>query len=126
MRFLSSDERRTLGGSDYIELQYCCLPAGTSEEAIVSPDAIRHWRDDSLYVQDEFGFWTEYHAVFGESLYANLRNGPMDQYGVNYYAPGRLGPILERLYAARPTGYEMLAKWLEKAKKYNGFYILGI
>ena len=126
MRFLSSDERKALGGSDYLELQYCRLPTGTAEITIVSPDAIRHGRDDSLFVQDESGFWTEYHAVFGEGLYANLRSGSMDIFGINYYAPERLGPILERLYAAKPAGYERLTGWLEKAKAYNGFYILGI
>lgn len=126
MRFLSSDERKALGGSTYIELQYCRLPAGTAEITIVSPDAIRHWRDNSLYVQDETDFWAEYHDVFAEGLYANLRSGFMDICGINYYAPGRLGPILERLCTARPTDYELLTGWLEKAKAYNGFYILGV
>ena len=126
MKFLSSDERKTVGGSNYIELQYCCLPAGTAKKRIVSPDAIRHWQDDSLYVRDESGFWAKYHAVFADGLYANLRSGPMDICGINYYAPERLGPILERLYAAKPAGYEPLAEWLEKAKANNGFYILGI
>lgn len=34
--------------------------------------------------------------------------------------------IIEKINSEKPVGYEILAEWLNIAKNYNGFYILGI
>ena len=34
--------------------------------------------------------------------------------------------IIRRALELKPEDHEQLIEWLEEAKKYNGFYILGI
>lgn len=48
------------------------------------------------------------------------------EYGINYYAPFFTDSIIARLHEKKPADYGILAEWLDKAKIYNGFYILGI
>ena len=55
-----------------------------------------------------------------------MTTGLLDTWGITYYAPGRIGDIQERASSFRPEGYEVLVAWLEEAKEYNGFYILGV
>lgn len=51
--FDSQEERRNVGGSDFIEIQYCKLPEGLKKEKIVSVNAVSHWKNDSLYVSGD-------------------------------------------------------------------------
>lgn len=123
-RFDSQEERRKAGGTCFIELQFCLLPSGTPLKRIVSGND--HWRDDSLYVDGMGPFFSTYKDIFGEGVHQNMTTGLLDTWGITYYAPGRIGDIQERASSIRPEGYEVLVAWLEEAKEYNGFYILGV
>ena len=124
--FRSQAERRRQGGSCFVELQFCRMPPGTPVRRLVDVDSIRNWMDDSLYVDDETALYREYGRFFTGGVYNNLRRGPADLYGINYYEPAMIDPLMERLRREQPPEYETLMGWLERAKDYNGFYILGI
>lgn len=124
--FRSQAERRRQGGSCFVELQFCRMPPGTPVRRLVDVDSIRNWMDDSLYVDDETVLYREYGRFFTGGVYNNLRRGPADLYGINYYEPAMIDPLMERLRREQPPEYETLMGWLERAKDYNGFYILGI
>ena len=126
LSFHSQEERRAYGSSAFLELQFCRLPAHMSVKERVTVEHIRHWQNDSLYVADENKFCREYGHIFGCGIYNNLKSGPVDPYGINYYPPTCIDTILKQLLLDQPSDYEMLVHWLEKAKPYNGFYILGI
>jgi len=127
-RFSSKEERRAYGGSAFIELQFCNLPSGTRIKKIVSVRAITHWKDDSLYihVDDIDLFYQNYSPVFNCGTYNNLRTGPVDLYGINYYAPEQIEFLLGRILDKKPSDYEVLVDWLTKARAFNGFYVLGV
>lgn len=122
--FNSQQERREYGGSCFIEFQFCLLPKGTPIEVLVNSDV--HWRDDSLYVDDENKFYSEYSSIFDCGVYNNLSSGTVDIYGMNYYSSEMTDVIINKLSREKPCDYQTLLDWLEKSKKYNGFYILGI
>ena len=124
--FNSQEERRKYGGSAFIEMQFCKLPVGTKTKKIVAVRSINNWQNDSLYIHDVDVFYQEYSQVFNCGIYNNLKSGRIDIFGINYYAPSFIDSIIERLYDEKPVDYESLAGWLNKAKQYNGFYILGI
>lgn len=124
--FNSQEERSNFGGSSFIEVQFCKLPIGTKVKKIVSAESIRNWQNDSLYISDENLFYKEYRHIFDYGVYNNLQSGTVDIYGINYYEPNLLDTIIENLYKYKPADYEILIKWLNNSKKYNGFYILGI
>lgn len=126
--FSSQEERRKLGGSDFIEIQFCRMLRNTAVEFITAVDSIRHWRDDSLYVSgDDTGvFMQAYGGIFDRGIYNNLETGPIDPCGINYYGPGAIDAIVAKLQDIKPADYEKLAEWLNTAKQYNGFYILGV
>lgn len=124
--FSNQEERRNHSGSAFIEIQFCKLPEDCHIKKILESDSIKHWQNDSLYVSDESAFYKEYSQIFNCGVYNNLQRGTVDIYGVNYYEPFIINDITERLNEYKPTGYEVLTSWLEKAKEYNGFYILGI
>lgn len=124
--FRSQAERRRQGGSCFVELQFCRMPPGTPVRILVDVDSIRNWMDDSLYVDDETVLYREYGRFFTGGVYNNLRRGPVDLYGINYYESAMIDPLMERLRREQPPEYETLMSWLERAKDYNGFYILGI
>ena len=126
--FSSQEERRKFNGSDFFEIQFCRLPKGTAVEKIVAVDSIRHWLNDSLYVSgnDDNAFWEEYHDVLDCGIYNNLETGEIDPYGINYYRPDIISSIITKLMEIKPMDYEKLVEWLNTAKKYNGFYILGV
>ena len=124
--FRSQAERRRQGGSCFVELQFCRMPPGTPVRRLVDVDSIRNWMDDSLYVDDETALYREYGRFFTGGVYNNLRRGPVDLYGINYYESAMIDPLMERLRREQPLEYETLLGWLERAKDYNGFYILGI
>ena len=124
--FRSQAERRRQGGSCFVELQFCRMPPGTPVRRLVDVDSIRNWMDDSLYVDDETVLYREYGRFFTGGVYNNLRRGPVDLYGINYYESAMIEPLMEQLRREQPPEYETLLGWLERAKDYNGFYILGI
>ena len=124
--FNSQEERRKYGGSAFIEMQFCRLPDGTVTKDIVAVKSINHWQNDSLYINDENVFYQEYSQVFNGGIYNNLKSGVVDIYGINYYAPSFIDSIIEKLCEEKPVDYESLVEWLNKAKEYNGFYILGL
>jgi len=124
--FTSQAERREYGGSAFVELQFCRLPLGTDIKTIVAVDSIKNWQDDSLYVNNENLFYEEYSQIFNCGTYNNLQSGPVDVYGINYYAPEMIKDLQAKILAAKPTDCQKLLSWLEKAQAHNGFYILGI
>ena len=126
LSFNSQKERRAYGGSAFIEMQFCKLPAETKVKDIVAVSNINHWQNDSLYINDENVFYQEYCHIFNCGIYNNLKIGVIDIYGVNYYAPSLIDSLIEKLCEEKPVDYEKLVRWLNQAKEYNGFYILGI
>lgn len=126
--FSSQEERRKLGGSDFFEIQFCRMPQKTKTKIITAVDSINHWLDDSLYVSgdDANTFLQEYDGILNCGIYNNLETGTIDPYGINYYDSDLIDPIIAKLLDRRPTDYEKLVEWLNTAKKYNGFYILGV
>lgn len=124
--FDSQEERRNFGGSAFVEMQFCKLPSGTEIGKTVCVDSIINWQNDSLYIKDENLFYEQYSHIFDCGVYNNLKKGTVDIYGINYYASDLIDSIKEKLYETKPMDYEILIEWLNKAEKYNGFYILGI
>jgi len=122
--FNSQEERRVFGGSGFIEIQYCRHPMDTKPKRILNN--VTHWSDDSLYVDDIDLFYVEYKHIFDCGIYHNLKTGTIDLFGINYYTPNLLDTVVKRIENEKPADYEALLSWLEKAKEYNGFYILGV
>lgn len=113
-------------GTAYIELQYCKLEKSSKLKKIVNK--IKYWSNDSLFIKsDEIdNFINMYCDIIGYGIYNNLKNGLVDPFGINYYKPENIEEIQFRLKENKPKEYEILYDWLEKGKKYNGFYILGL
>ncbi len=116
--FNSQEERRAYGGSAFIEIQFCKLSSKRKVTERKALRSIHHWQNDSLYlyVNDVDLFCNEYRHVFDN----------LDIFGMNYFVPELINPIIEKLVTAQPKEYELLVEWLSKAKEYNGFFILGI
>lgn len=129
-KFNSDKERRSFGGSCFLELQYCRFPHDTGIDKIISVDSVRHWKLDSLYVYEDdesFEFFiNEYIGIFSSGIYCNGESGPLDTYGINYYSPEQLSVIIQKLTDKKPAEYEILLDWLDSSTEYNGIYILGI
>lgn len=123
-RFQSQEDRRAFGGSAFIELQFCKLPENTPIKKIV--DTVKHWENDSLYIENDNFFYTEYSRFFDCGTYQNLERGTMDLYGINYYTPQQVHEIRQRIDSEKPTEYYILLKWMQKSETYNGMYILGL
>ncbi|MBO7253674.1 MAG: hypothetical protein J6V36_00045 [Clostridia bacterium] len=119
----SQEERRSLGGSSFIELQFCKFPLKTKIESLI--EKVNFWENDSLYISDYETFYNEYKYIFNCGLYSNLEIGTMDLHGINYYSPSETDRIIDKILKYKPLDYETLIKWLESSKTYNGFYILG-
>ena len=124
--FSSQEERRNFGGSAFIEIQFCKMPYGTESKKLVAVNSINHWQNDSLYIDDENTFYQEYSNIFNCGIYSNLKSGTVDIFGINYYAPSLVDSIIVKLQKDKPSDYQRLIEWLNKAKEYNGFYVLGI
>lgn len=126
--FEDQSVRKDFGGSAFLELQYCRKKKDARIEEIVSANIIKHWDNDSLYVywNDIDDFCNQYVDVFDGGIYNNLQTGPLDEYGINYYQHKDIEGIIEKVKRSHPLGYQILLNWLEKAKEFNGFYILGI
>ena len=114
--FNSQEERRSYGGSAFIEIQFCKLSAKRKVTERVALRSIQFWQNDSLYVDDEDLFYNEYRRIFDD----------MDIFGMTYYGPELIKPIIEKLIKAKPKDYEILVEWLNKAEEFTGFYILGL
>lgn len=112
LKFESQDERREYGGSCFVEFQFCMMPEGTQQDRIFH--SIDHWRDDSLYVHGDSPLFSIYKEILGTGIHPNMTEGYFDYYGVTYYAPDKIEPIIGRLLSAKPEGYDVLNKWLEK------------
>ena len=106
--FISQKERSDYGGTAFVELQFCKLPAGTETGKIAAVDSITNFLDDSLYIDDENVFYREYKSIFDRGIYNNLKCGVVDTYGINYYAPSLIDPIIEKLREKKPIDYEPL------------------
>ena len=124
--FASQEERRSFGGSAFIEIQFCKLPKNTNVKKIVAINRINHWQNDSLYISDEETFYKEYCNIFNCGIYNNLQSGTFDMFGINYYDSTLIDSIIAKLQQDTPADYKILIEWLIKAKEYNGFYILGL
>lgn len=126
--FHSQAERREFGGSDFIEIQYCRLPEGTSLWEIVSIDAIKHWKDDSLYISgDDMNlFYQSYGDIITGGVYNNRDRGPMDLLGINFYSREQTNEIIGRLAEEKPPEYQILYRWLQADEQNLGFYVLGV
>ena len=124
-RFATQEDRRKAGGSCYLEIQYCRLPAATPIDEVVPVRRVSHWQDDSLYIQDAAGFLEAYGSIFDGGTYANLKTGKVDLWGINYYTPEKMECIIRRIRLEKPADHETVLAWLEQASVYNGFYLLG-
>lgn len=126
--FHSQEERRKFGGSAFVEIQFCKMKPEGDLKKIVAVSNLNHWQDDSLYIylDDIENFVQEYGDIFHGGIYNNLESGLVDIYGINYYKPDLVETIITRIDERQTTDYEILVEWLNKAKRYNGFYILGI
>ncbi|MBE6655007.1 MAG: hypothetical protein E7608_06070 [Ruminococcaceae bacterium] len=124
--FASQEERRVFGGSYFIEMQFCALPHGTLEKDIVAVDNIKNWENDSLYINDDELFYKEYSRIFNGGIYNNGKRGTVDVFGINYYPPSLTEDIIKKISEEKPADFEVLLAWLNRARAYNGFYILGI
>lgn len=84
--FKNQNERRTFGGSAFIEIQYCTQKSGTELKKIVNTS--RHWIDNSLYIyfDDIDSFFVNYKKIFYGGTYQNLHSGEVDIFGINYYS----------------------------------------
>ena len=125
-KFNNQEERRSFGGSLFIEIQYCTLPESTDIKVITSVESIKNWQNNSLYVNDENKFYSEYSAILNKGYYNNLKQGIVDIYGINYYTKTETENIKKKLKENKPEDSEALLNWLESEDSYNGFYILGI
>ena len=125
--FHSQADRRAFGGSDFIEIQYCRLPEGTSLQDIVSIDAIENWKNDSLYIfGDDMNLFNQHYAIITDGVYCNGNRGPMDLCGINFYSRAQTKAIMERLAEEKPPEYQVLCQWLQAGQQCLGFYVLGV
>ena len=115
--FSSQEERRSFGGSAFVEIQFCELPIGTNEKGLVSVSSINFWNNDSLYIHAED--LDTFHRAYNPILSCDIC-------GINYYPPSTIDFLIAKLNTDKPTDFEQLIAWLNEAKHHNGFYILGI
>lgn len=130
--FRSQEERKKIGGTLFIEFQYCKMKPGTRIQDLVPEDGIDCWLDDSLYlyIGDIDIFIEEYADIFNCGIYYNDNNHKLERglelYGATYYSPDQVETITAEILESKTTDYEILIDWLKKVKNYNGFYISGI
>lgn len=126
--FVSQEERKAFGGSDFLELQKCRLPQETLWKKILSVETVEHWRLDSLYIfgEDFAAFYALYGEIFGKGFYIGGESGKMDICGMQYYTAEQTAQIIEGVKQKRPKEFQVLLDWLAEEKAYNGIYLLGI
>jgi len=98
----------------------------TSISSILSIDNINNWKLDSLYISDYYEFGEIYGKYFDCGIYSNMECGSIDLYGINYYIADIIDKLISDIEKDTPKDYNDLLDWLKEAKKYNGFYILGV
>jgi len=125
-RFVSQEEQRNFHGSDYIEFQFCKMKNNTPISSVLSVDNINNRELDSLYISDYYTFEKIYGKYFDCGIYTDLECGSIDLYGINYYIADILDKLISEIEKDKPKDYNDLLDWLREAKKYNGFYILGV
>lgn len=119
MLFLLCAERK---GTAYFEFQYCKKDWSVRK---LLRRGYKFWESDSLlvYIDDEEKFFSDYQKY----LKPPDGKSEVDPFGINYYSKKHANNILKRIQEEKPTDWEILAKWLEKAaSEYNGFFFLGI
>lgn len=126
--FKNQNDRRNISGSAFLELQYCKMKLESKIEELVSVDNVEFWKDNSLYVHiDDIELFLEQYAkIFDGGTYNNLETGMVDMYGINYYFPNQVEEIIREIEMEKPKEYSVILEWLNRAKDYNGIYILGI
>ena len=126
-KFLSQEERRSFGGSDFVEFSYCKLSKDTNPRDILLTN-ISHWNNSSLYIcgDDCDRFYENYGEIITDGIYANLEKGCLDWFGINYFNSAELLSIIDKIKLLKPYDYKTLLDWLESGKDYNGFYVLGV
>lgn len=130
--FCSQKERKKIGGTLFIEFQYCKMKPGTELQDLVPEDGIDCWLDDSLYIyiDDVDIFIKEYANIFNSGIYYNDNNHKLERglelYGDTYYSPDQVETITAQILESKATDYEILIDWLKEARNHNGFYIIGI
>ena len=124
LKFKSQEERKAYGGTCFVELQFCLMPKGTPVKQIIHSHDF--WRDDSLYVHGDSPIYSTFKDIFGAGIHPDESEGYFDYYGITYYSPDKIDPIIERLLNNKPEDHSTLIEWLKEAKKQNGFYILGM
>lgn len=126
--FISQEERRSFGGSDFLEIQMCRLPRDTGISEILSVDSISHWQNSSLYVygDDMEEFYREYGEIFRYGYYSNGEQGMPDCCGINYYTQEQMRQITEDIAEGKPKEWQVLLEWMENAGECNGMYLLGV
>ena len=79
---------------------------GTSSGKVVSIDAIKHWKDDSLYIfgDDLDLFYQNYGDIITGGVYNNGERGPMDLCGINFYSREQTNEIMETTRGRKAAG----------------------
>lgn len=110
-----------------LELAYCKLPIKSGIQDIVSISNITFNSPDSLYIVFDYlqDFINQYDDIFTGGTYNNLKTGPVDCCGLNYFNPELTNQIINKIRTQKPQEYEAVLKWLEDSKQCNGFYIFG-
>ena len=87
-----------------------------------------NWRNDSLYISgDDWEiFYKNYKNIFKNGTYNNLKSGEIDLCGINYYSPEQVEEMIKAIEEKKPKDYIIVLEWLNKAKEFNGVYILGV
>lgn len=126
--FLNNDERMKIGGTAFIEIQYCKMEPSATLREKVAVNSIEFRGADSLYIHADNidDFILNYGKVFNYGTYNSMKNGPLDIYGINYYSSSVVNKLIKEVEAIKPIDYEILTNWLKEAYEFNGIYILGI
>lgn len=130
LTFENDEEKIKEEHSACIEFQFCRIKRNTALSDIIgyvfAPD-FAFGRKDSMFVHDEDfeEFYDQYGDILNFGYYANHETGPVDPYGINYYKPDSIDIITEKITEKKPSDYLLFKEWLEKARNYYGFYILG-
>lgn len=115
--FKTKDERNNIGGTAFVEIQYCKYKASSQELGNPNSKLYEHWKDTSLYIyiDDDEKFLNEYGKIFEH----------LDIYGFNYYSKEEITKIIKNIKEIHPLDYEIFIDWIEKEDS-NGIFILGI
>lgn len=119
-KMFENQESRRKYGSAFVELAFCKLDNKATIKKKLQIKKLPNWQNDSLYVHvdDLDVFYGAYNKVFGIN-YEQL-------FDVTYFPKENIGEIIERLNSEKQKEYQILVDWLNSARIYNGFYILGI